>query len=149
MIDRSTRDPEVQALIVKAADGEIDERESRELDRLTAEDPSLRAEIEELRTASRALAGFGLRDPNPDEWDRFEKTLLPRSERMLGWLLMLAGIAVLAGLGLFGLVVDAEVPLAAKIGLGALIGGLAVLAIHVGRRTWRERKKDPYKDIVR
>jgi len=149
MNDRNTRAPEVQALIVKAADGELVEQERLEIEQLAAEDPTLNAEIDELRSASRALLGFGLRDPNPDDWDRFEKTLLPKSERMLGWLLMLAGVAVLAGLALFGLFVDAEVPLAAKIGGGALIGGLAVLAIHVGRRAMRERRKDPYKDIVR
>ena len=149
MSDRNTPTPEVQALIVKAADGELDEQEQRELERLAAVDPSVRSEIDEMRLASRAIAGFGLRDPNPDDWDAFEKSLLPRGERMLGWILMLAGIAVLVGLGLFGLFVDAEVPLVAKIGGGALIGGLAVLAIHVGRRAMRERRKDPYKDIVR
>jgi len=149
MSEHGTRTPEVQALIVKAADGELGEQERSELERLAVEDPSLRAEIEEIRSAARALAGLGVRDPNPDDWDGFEKALLPKGERMLGWLLMLAGVAVLVGLGLFALFVDAEVPLAAKIGGGALIGGLAVLAIHVGRRAMRERKKDPYKDIVR
>jgi anti-sigma factor RsiW len=149
MSDRETPAPEVQALIVKAADGELDEQERQELERLAATDPSLWAEIDEMRAASRFVSGFGLRDPNPDDWEAFERSLLPRSERALGWLLMLAGFAVLVGLGLFGLFVDAEVPLAAKVGGGALIGGLAVLAIHVGRRAMRERRKDPYKDIVR
>jgi len=149
MSEHGSRPPEIQALIVKAADGELDDREREELTRLAADDPTLRDEIDELRGASRALAGFGLRDPNPDDWDAFERSLFPRSERMLGWLLMLAGVAVLAGLAAFALFVDAEVPLTAKIGGGALIGGLALLAIHVGRRAARERRKDPYKDVVR
>jgi ferric-dicitrate binding protein FerR (iron transport regulator) len=149
MSERKTPSPEVQALLVKAADGELDDRERQELKRLAQENPSVGAEVDELRAASRALSGFGLRDPNPDDWAHFERSLLPRGERMLGWLLMLGGLAVLVGLALFGLFTDAEVPLVAKIGGGALIGGLAVLAIHVGRRALRERRRDPYKDIVR
>lgn len=149
MSERKTPSPEVQALLVKAADGELNERERRELERLAQQDPTVSAEIEELRAASRALSDYGLRDPNPDDWAHFERSLLPRGERALGWLLLLAGTAVLVGLALFGLFTDVEVPLAAKIGGGALIGGLAVLAIHVGRRALRERRRDPYKDIVR
>jgi ferric-dicitrate binding protein FerR (iron transport regulator) len=148
--DRDTRrSPELQALLVRAADGELDGAEQADLERRLAADPGLAAELEELRAAGRALVGFGLRQPNPDDWEHFETALFPRVERLGGWLLLLVGCAALIGYGLVLWLTDPAVPLAIKLGGGALIGGLAVLTAHVGRRAWREYRKDPYRDVIR
>lgn len=143
------RPPELQELLVRAADGELDAEGAAELERRLAEDPGLAAELAELRAVGRAFGGFGLRDPNPDDWEHFEQRLLPRGERLGGWLLMLVGFVTLMAYGLFVWFADPEVPLVIKIGGGALLVGLAVLTVHVGRRASRERRRDPYRDVIR
>ena len=52
-------------------------------------------------------------------------------------------------LALLLLFTDPQVPLTVKVGGGVLILGLAVLTAHVGRRAFRERRRDPYKDVIR
>lgn len=148
-VNDTRRSAELQALLVRAADGELDAAEATALERRLADDPGLAAELAELRLARRALAGFGLRDPNPDDWAHFERALFPRAERFGGWLLMLVGCVALLGYGLALWFADPAVPLPVKLGGGALFSGLAVLIFHVGRRAIRERSRDPYRDIIR
>ena len=143
------RSPELQALLVRAADGELDAAERDELEARIVADPSLAAELAELRAAGRALGEFALRDPNPDDWEHFEQDLFPRAERLSGWVLMLVGWVALLGYGLVLWLADPDVPLVVKLGGGALIVGLAVLTVHVGRRAARERQRDPYRDVIR
>jgi ferric-dicitrate binding protein FerR (iron transport regulator) len=149
MSERIERTPEVQALLVRAADNELGEQERGELERLAERDPSLREELAELRGASRTLAGLKLRNPNPDDWDRFEKGLVPKGERLVGWLALLGGTLVLVGFGLWAFFADPLAPLTVKIGAGLALAGLTLLFVQVARRFAVERSKDPYKDLVR
>ena len=149
MTDERERSPEVQELLVKAVDGELTDAEREALERLAQADPSLRAELESMRSASQRLGQLRLRDPNPDDWSRFEKGLAARAERMTGWLAMLAGVLLLAGFALWALFSAPDAPLVVKVSVGAVVGGLALLFIQVLRRFFAERRNDPYKDVIR
>ncbi len=149
MTDALERTEAVQALLVKAADGELSDEEQDALEELVASDPTLRTELDEMHLVKNNLSGFGLRDPNPDDWDHFEQSLVPRGERLTGWFLLLAAYLALVVVGLFYLFTDPEAPIVIKASVGAAALGVTILFIHVGRRFRRERRRDPYRDIIR
>jgi anti-sigma factor RsiW len=149
MTDHRERSPELQELLVKAVDGELTDAEREEFERLALTDPSLRAELEGMRAASQSLGQLRLRDPNPDDWNPFEKGQAARAERMTGWLALLAGFLLLAGFALWALFTAPEAPLVVKLAVGAAAGGLALLFIQVLRRFAAEHRNDPYKDVIR
>ena len=143
------RNPETQALLVRAADGLLDERETRQLDTLCANDPSLAEELQALIRERQMVERYGIRDPNPGDWEELERRLVPRGVRLTGWLLMLGGYLALLGAGLWALFSDPATALGVKVGAGAVIAGLGVLLGYVGGGFLREHRAVPYKDVVR
>jgi anti-sigma factor RsiW len=140
---------ETKILLVKAADGTLTEEERQVLDAHAAQDATIEAELKELKNTKRLLAQFLVRDPNPDDWDRFEKSLGSRTSRALGWLLILGGyLTVLIGV-LYFLFIDPEAPVVIKVAIGSIVLGFTVLLVYVGHRFSVEHKRDPYKNIVR
>lgn len=70
-----------------------------------------------------------------------------RSSRGIGWLLLIGGILVAGGIGVFGFVTAPGVEWYVKLITGAIYGGLALLFISVLRQRLVERKSDKYKDV--
>lgn len=70
-----------------------------------------------------------------------------RHTRGIGWLLFIAGILAVAGVGLGAFIVDPGISFGMKLVLGAIYGGLALLLISVLRQRLIERKTDKYKDV--
>ena len=69
--------------------------------------------------------------------------------KRVGWMLFIAGWAVLAGYGAYAFVTDTGESAWAKWGTAALwIGILALLASVIWER-YKESRNDPYKDVQR
>ena len=67
--------------------------------------------------------------------------------RGLGWILLIAGLLVIGGIGLVAFINDDSISTSTKLALTAAYGGLAVLLVSVLRQRLRERKTDKYKDV--
>lgn len=70
-----------------------------------------------------------------------------KSLRGVGWVLVIGGVLVAVGLGLYALFFTDETPLTAQLVVGGIYGGLALLLIAVLRQRLRERKTDKYTDV--
>lgn len=70
-----------------------------------------------------------------------------KTSRSIGWLLFIAGLLVIAGIGLFGFIFVSEIPVGIKLVMTAVYGGLALLLFSVLRQRLIERKTDKYKDV--
>jgi Flp pilus assembly protein TadB len=99
-----------------------------------------RALRESISRAS--LSGIG-----KDKWREAMKNTTVRTTRGIGWLLFIAGLLAIAGIGLYGFIVDTGIPIWMKLILVAIYGGLAVLLFSVLRQRLIERKTDKYKDV--
>ena len=67
--------------------------------------------------------------------------------RRIGWLMLIAGLLAIAGIGLVGFLFSDEIHIGMKLILIAIYGGLATLLYSVLRQRLIERKTDKYKDV--
>ncbi len=74
-------------------------------------------------------------------------------ERRVGWILLSLGALVLIGFGAWhltqGFFLSSDVPLVARLGLGALLAGTIVLLISFGRETLFRHRTERYREVQR
>jgi len=149
-MDRLDRTKE---LLMRALDEELSPQERTELDRLLADDPTLRAERERLGRLKEVTGEMKLRNPPEELWDDYWNSAYSRLERGVGWLLVSFGVIVVGGWATWQfvteLIADTEMPPLIKAGILAGSLGLVILTVSVLRQRMFVRKTDPYKDIVR
>lgn len=102
------------------------------------------AELKSLRTRI-GKADFG--EAGEDKWRENMIEPVVRNTRSLGWLLMIAGVLVIAGIVLVSFITDPGMSVGMKLVIGAIYGGLVLLLVSVIRQRLIERKTDKYKDV--
>ena len=70
-----------------------------------------------------------------------------QTTRNIGWLIFIAGVLAIAGIGVFGFLFSDEVAFGMKLIIIGVYGGLALLFFSVLRQRLIERKTDKYKDV--
>ncbi|MGH7151510.1 MAG: zf-HC2 domain-containing protein [Planctomycetota bacterium] len=107
--------------------------------------------LEEAKYRNLAALAKGERLPEPTDAEtaRFWAGLYNRSERSVGWGLLLLGLALLAAYGATALAVAETIPLAVRLGLLATGVGLFLLFLSVLRLRLRTLPFDPYRNVVR
>ena len=143
-----------QALMMAAVDGEISASDRRELDQLILEQPDLAVEWQRFVRLKEVTAGMSLRTPPEETWDRYWASTYRRTERAVGWILLSAGVVVLAAYWLWhaveGLLADTDTPVALRAAIVAVGLGLVILTVGVIREKLFTARRDPYqKEIVR
>lgn len=146
-------DPVREAPLLSAyVDGELDAADVARVEAHLATAAEARAEVERLRAFKKLTAGLRLREAPPEDWEAFWRSIYNRTERSLGWVLLVVGLSVA---GLWGLlqvtlaVLAATLPVVVKGGLLAGAAGLLVLLISVLRERLHTRRRTRYDDIVR
>lgn len=81
--------------------------------------------------------------------DDYWKGVHNRLERGVGLALLVIGIGIVAGFGLFAALSDPSIPLALRVGIGATAGGGLILLISVIRWRLATAKKDRYTEVIR
>lgn len=142
-----------QQLLTKAVDGELTAAEKLEWEELLRTNPAVREEFTAHQSLKEVTMEFTFKKPPEETWDRYWAGVYARIERGLGWLLVsIGGAVVLAYAGyqaITGLIADATIPGLVKLGIAALLLGLAVLVVSVAREKWFTRKSDKYREVIR
>lgn len=108
-----------------------------------------RQSMEELGSVERLTGMMKIRDPQDDFWDGYWKSIFRRSERKTGWLLLIAGFALVVLYALWKGVTDfGEITFIKVVMIAAAIG-FVILLISVIRERVHQYKSDRYKDIER
>ena len=131
-------------LLMRAVDGLLTADEAAEFDALLARRPELRAELDDMR-------GVKVRtDALADRIRATAPTESPAAKRWItgGTALVVLGIALVAGFGGYMFFGDPEVPMAIRLGVGAMVAGSAGLLGYVLLGMLRSGK-DPYEEIDR
>ena len=82
-----------------------------------------------------------------DKWRETMNDSTVQTTRRIGWLMFIAGLLVVAGIGIVGFLFNNEIPIVMKLIIIAVYGGLATLLFSVLRQRLIERKTDKYKDV--
>jgi hypothetical protein len=142
-------DERFEELMVKVTDGAATLAEREELMTFVLDKPELRLELEEHQALKSVTDGWMARLEADLAADRDRKSPVRQAERGVGVGLLLVGFCVLMVAGPILALVDPDVPLALKIGLGAALAGSLLLLIHVVRTRLLDHERDPYKEVIR
>lgn len=140
-------------LMMASLDGELAEADRRQLERLLAADPELRAEWDRLRKVKEVTSSMALRKPPEEVWSRYWVSVYNRIERGLGWVLASVGAIVLLSYGIWQaagkIVFDPSLPGIVKLAILALVVGAVTVLVSVFREKIFTRRHDPYKEVER
>ena len=136
----------------KYFDGVLSEEEKRELKELAAKDIKAAKELKEMDKLKEVI---DMLEPiNPEkEWEEYWSSLYNKLERGIGWIIF--SIGAILTIAFFGfqfikeLIRDPHIALFAKVGLIALILGLAILFVSVVRERLTLFKTDKYSREVK
>ncbi|RKY07256.1 MAG: hypothetical protein DRP56_06020 [Planctomycetota bacterium] len=145
--------PDYKGLMMGYLDDELDEHQKKKFTEHLDQCPDCQNELAEFNELKKLADEAALTEPQDELWQHYWKNIYNRFERTLGWIcLSVAAIILLiyGGFKLIGEIIqDPTVDVVLKVGLVALIVGLAVLFVSLLRERLYLRKKDPYKDIRR
>lgn len=112
-----------------------------------------RAELDGFRKLKSITEDVALVEPEDKVWDQYWGNLYNRLERGLGWILFGISAILLLIYGGFKMIEeiirDPGLALGLKIGLLALVAGLAILLVSLVRERLYFRSRDRYKDVRR
>lgn len=134
-------------------DNELDEAQKRAFESHLSGCPDCRKEIEAFTKLKRIADDVTLVEPEDRLWQQYWGRLYNRIERGTGWVMFsVAGILLLIYGGftaIENLIKDPTVGILLKVGLLALLAGLAILFVSVVRERIYFWSKDRYRDVRR
>jgi predicted anti-sigma-YlaC factor YlaD len=140
-------------LMMGYLDDELDAEQQKTLQQHLESCPECRAELEEFAQLKQITDDAALRQPEDVLWQQYWGGVYNRIERGAGWVLFSVASILLLIYGGFklieSLVKDPTVDIILKVGVVALVAGLAILFVSVLREKLYFRKKDRYKDVRR
>jgi ferric-dicitrate binding protein FerR (iron transport regulator) len=145
-------DDRARMLIMTVLDEEHTSEDLRELEALAASSPEVRDEWARFTRVKEATRTMTWPEPPPETWDRYWMSVYNRTERTIGWLLLIAGGLLVVGWQLWEatphllreLFADESVPLPVRIAVVVAGVGALVLVLSVVREQLTMRRKDRY-----
>lgn len=138
-----------QMQLMAYIDDEMSAQERAEFEKQLALDANLAAEVADFRRLEDITKALQVAEPSDHEIRRFWETFYNRSEWRLGWVLLVAGLAVLSGWGLFELLGNPGLPAIAKVAIVAALFGSSILFWNVLRIKLRTHRLDRYRGVIR
>ena len=140
-------------LMMEYLDDELDKEQRLAFEAHLAGCPECTKDLAQFKKLKEITDGVAFVEPEDRVWDQYWGGVYNRIERGTGWILFsLAAIALLiyGGFELIeGIIEDRTVGALMKVGLLALIGGLAILLVSVARERVYFWSRDRYKDVRR
>jgi predicted anti-sigma-YlaC factor YlaD len=140
-------------LMMGYLDNELTDEQRRQFEEHLAGCPECANELEEFRKLKAITDEVTLVEPEDRIWQDYWDGIYNRIERGVGWIVFSVAAILLTIYGGFKaieeLIKDPDVEMIFKIGLLALIAGLAILFVSVLRERLHFRQKDRYKDVRR
>jgi anti-sigma factor RsiW len=147
-------DPERDAPLLSAyVDGELDSEDADRVQQYLNESPQAQREVARLRELKELTSALALKDAPAETWEVFWRAGYHRTERSLGWILLIAGLAIVAVFALYvaikAILAAASLPWIVKAAVLCGGAGLVVLFVSVLRERLFTRKRTRYDDVVR
>jgi anti-sigma factor RsiW len=140
-------------LMMAYLDDELNDEQKRAFEAHLASCSDCAKDMEEFKKLKQMTDRVAFAEPEDQVWDEYWNHLYNRIERGTGWILFsVAAIALLlyGGFALIeSIIEDHTVSVLAKVGLLALVGGLAILFVSVLRERIYFWGRDRYKDVRR
>ena len=140
-------------LLMSYLDDELSDEQRRQFEEHLAGCPDCAGELEEFKKLKAITDEVALVEPEDRIWQDYWSNIYNRIERGIGWIMFsVAAIALAIYCGFRAieeLIKDTSVEMTLKVGLLALIAGLAILFVSALRERLYFWKRDRYKDVRR
>ena len=108
-----------------------------------------RRELDSLGRVNTLTNELTLRVSDDEFWKGYWEGIYRRSERRLGFLLLIGGLVTILLYAAYRAVRSPEFFTYEGISVGVILLGLVVIFISVARERYHESKNDPYKEVER
>ena len=147
-------DPRKEAPLLSAyVDGELDPDQVARIEAHLADNDQTRREVEKLRRLKDVTGALCLKEPPPEQWEAFWRSVYNRAERSVGWILLCVGLVVIGAWGITEVIAalakTATLPFYVKGGIFVVAAGSLVLLISAIRERVYKRNRTRYKDVIR
>ncbi len=154
MNEKQPFDPSTEAPLLSAyVDGELSDNDVKRVEAHLAENQETRAMVKRLRSLNSLTGAMQMKEAPMEAWEGFWGSIYNRSERSLGWLLLIVGLVLIGGYALWELVcvlIAADsIPLYVRGGVFILMAGILVMLVSVVRERIHKRSHTRYKDVIR
>ena len=139
---------ETQQLLMSYVDDEMDRAQRATFEKRLADNPELAAEAAEYRELMDMTQSMAVIEPTEQEMRRFWSRFYNRAEWRLGWVLLLAGLLVLLGQGVY-LLVTSNTGWHIKAAAVSTLVGIVVLLWNTVRLKIRTSRFDRYRGVMR
>ena len=141
----------IKELISSYHDRELNDKDKQVLDEHLKKCSECRKEFEEMGKFEEVMGKMQFKKPQKEMWQVYWNTVYNRLERRIGWILLSIGGMILLFFGgykvLEGIIQDSSTPLLLKIGILAVLGGVAVLLVSLLREQIFVHKRERYKEV--
>lgn len=128
-------------------DGELTQQQRQRVDLHCASCAECAKDLRGLKELRESIGNARLSNKNQDVWREMMNDTTVKRSRGIGWLLLIGGVLVCLGIGVFAFLFDPSIGLVEKLIAGAIYAGLGLLFYSVLRQRLIERKTDKYKDV--
>ncbi len=145
--DSNMKAGHVGELLSGYIDGELTQQERQRVEVHCDECAECRGSLDDLKTLRNSVGKARLGELGEDKWREQMDDTTVKATRGIGWLLLIGGVLVISGIGLFQFITDSSMSFGEKLLAASIYGGLAALFVSVLRQRLIERKTDKYKDV--
>ena len=130
-------------------DGELPAPEAELYQAHVRECEECRRELASLGRIVRMTNELRLRPPDDAFWKGYWESVYRRSERRLGFVLLIAGVLLVLGYAIYRAATSPALLSYEGISVMLILVGLVVIFVSVARERYHEHKHDPYKEVER
>lgn len=142
---------ELRELLAGYVDNELNAEERLAFDKELAENPELRAELEQFQSLKEVTGLIKYADLPDEVWENYWQSIYRKLERGIGWIMFSIGAIILVCYAAYeffeNLLLDQSIPMIIKVGVVATSGGLAFLLISFTRERLFAYKRDRYGEV--
>jgi predicted anti-sigma-YlaC factor YlaD len=143
----------IKELISSYHDNHLSEDQKKMIEEHIQQCEECSRELEEMGKFEEVMQKMELKQPPKEMWQVYSTSVYNRLERRIGWILFSIGAIIMLFFGGYkaieGIIEDPATPLILKIGILAVLGGVAILLVSVGRERIFVRKRERYKEVVK
>jgi hypothetical protein len=142
---------EIKQLIALYHDGELTPAEKKAVEEHIQICKECRREFKEMEDLEDVMDRMSLKPPPKEAWENYWDSIYNRLERQIGWIFLSIGAIIFLFYGGYKLIEnilrDPGLPLLMKIGILAVLGGVAVLLVSLAREQIFVHKRERYKEV--
>lgn len=139
---------EMKPLLMGYVDGELGEGDVERVREHLGACAACRRDLEAFRDLVKETEPMKLKEPTDEILDRFWRSLYNRIEHGSGWVLVMAGAALVLAYGIYEFLRDPGVDILIKVGIASVLAGFAILLISVLRERIKVARHDRYSKEV-